>query len=49
MSFWTENDVLQYVYKNKIEIAKQYGKVIINECEEQIEGQMRIEDVLGKF
>lgn len=28
MSFWTENDVLQYIYENNIEICSVYGDVI---------------------
>lgn len=28
MSFWTENDVLQYIKENNLEIAEPYGKVI---------------------
>lgn len=28
MSFWTEQDVLHYIYENQIEIAPVYGKVI---------------------
>lgn len=28
MSFWTENDVLEYIYQNNIKIASVYGSVI---------------------
>lgn len=28
MSFWTEQDVLQYIKENNLEIAKVYGKII---------------------
>ena len=28
MSFWTENDVLEYIYKNELPICSVYGKVI---------------------
>lgn len=28
MSFWTEQDVLHYIYENQIEIAPVYGKVV---------------------
>ena len=50
ISFWTENDILQYILENKIEIAKPYGKVeIIDEYEDKINGQMRIEDFIGGF
>jgi len=41
MAFWTENDVLMYIYLNKIPIAKVYGDVIIDSGGE-IEGQMSL-------
>ena len=28
LSFWTENDILEYIFKNKIEIAEVYGQVV---------------------
>lgn len=31
MMFWTEQDVLQYIYENKIEIASIYGEVVKDE------------------
>ena len=31
MSFWTEQDVLQYIYENNIEIASVYGGVICDD------------------
>lgn len=34
MSFWTEQDILRYIYVNKIELASVYGEVI--ETEKQI-------------
>ena len=30
IAFWTEQDVLQYIYENKIPIASVYGKVVKN-------------------
>lgn len=30
-SFWTKNDVLQYLYDNKIEIAPVYGEIVLKE------------------
>lgn len=48
MSFWTENDVLQYIYENKLEIASQYGTVFIKpDFPDELDGQMQIEDFLG--
>ena len=40
MSFWTEQDVLQYIKENNIPIASVYGKVVYKEDPDQ----MRIED-----
>ena len=40
MSFWTEQDVLQYIKDNNIPIASVYGDVVYAEDEKQI----RIED-----
>lgn len=49
MSFWTEQDVLEYIYENKIPIAKVYGDVVIDyESMEQLEGQLSFGE-LGIF
>jgi len=45
MSFWTEQDVLLYIYLNKIPIASVYGDVV---KEKEIEGQLDFAD-LGIF
>ena len=45
MSFWTEQDVLYYLYKNRIPIASVYGEII---REEEIDGQYDWSD-LGIF
>jgi 3'-phosphoadenosine 5'-phosphosulfate sulfotransferase (PAPS reductase)/FAD synthetase len=45
ISFWTEQDVLLYIYQNKIPIASVYGEVI---KENEVEGQLDFED-LGIF
>ena len=45
MSFWTEQDVLLYIYQNKIPIASVYGEVV---KEVEVEGQLDFED-LGIF
>ena len=42
MGFWTENDVLQYIYENKLEIAAPYGAVVE---ENQLDGQMNLFDM----
>lgn len=43
MSFWTENDVLEYIYKNNIEIASVYGEVI---RDGETDGQMNLFDYI---
>jgi len=45
MSFWTEQDVLLYIYTKHIPIAKVYGDVV---KETEVEGQLDFED-LGLF
>ena len=45
MSFWTEQDVLLYIYENKIQIASIYGDVV---KAQEVEGQMDLQD-LGLF
>ncbi len=41
MSFWTEQDVLLYIYLNKLPLASVYGEVVIDwEAMGQVEGQM---------
>ena len=45
MAFWTEQDVLLYIYKTKIPICSVYGEVI---KDGGIDGQMDLEDVFGK-
>ena len=45
MSFWTEQDVLLYIYTHHIPIASVYGDVV---KEKEVEGQLDLED-LGLF
>ena len=40
MSFWTENDVLRYIYQENIKICSVYGDIVPDYCGEQLEGQM---------
>ena len=43
MSFWTEQDVLLYIYLNKTPIASVYGEVVIDyEAMGQLDGQMSL-------
>ena len=46
MSFWTENDVLQYIHENNLPIAEAYGQVIVKGTEN---GQMCIADMIGDY
>lgn len=39
MAFWTEQDVLEYIYKNKLPIAEPYGEVILTECQLTFDGE----------
>lgn len=45
MAFWTEQDVLLYLYTTKIPYCSVYGDIV---KETDIEGQMDLEDVYGK-
>lgn len=45
MSFWTEQDVLLYIYTNKLPIASVYGDVVIDyERMGQVKNQMSLAD-----
>uniref|UniRef100_A0AAU8B5E7 Reductase n=1 Tax=Dulem virus 39 TaxID=3145757 RepID=A0AAU8B5E7_9CAUD len=46
MSFWTENDVLQYIHENNLLIAEAYGDVIVKGTEN---GQMCIAELLDDY
>ena len=43
MSFWTEQDVLQYIVENDLEICSVYGD-IVEDYGDELEGQMSLED-----
>ena len=46
MSFWTEQDVLQYIKLFNLPICSVYGDVVVDSDKEgQAEGQMRLDDV----
>ena len=45
MSFWTEQDVLLYLYTNQIPICSVYGDIV---KETDVEGQLDLEDIYGK-
>lgn len=44
MSFWTENDVLQYIAENNLPICSVYGDVV-EDFGNEIDGQMDISDL----
>ena len=43
MSFWTEQDVLQYIYENDLPICSVYGDVV---KDDEIDGQMDLGDFI---
>ena len=43
MSFWTEQDVLQYIKENNLKIAPPYGDIVYDDGEE-LKGQMDLAD-----
>ena len=50
MAFWTEQDVLLYIYNNKIPISSVYGDVVIDyKGQGEIDGQMRFADLGGDW
>jgi 3'-phosphoadenosine 5'-phosphosulfate sulfotransferase (PAPS reductase)/FAD synthetase len=50
MAFWFEQDVLQYIYQNKLPIASVYGDVVVDyEGMGELDGQMRLDDLSADF
>jgi 3'-phosphoadenosine 5'-phosphosulfate sulfotransferase (PAPS reductase)/FAD synthetase len=47
MAFWTEQDVLLYIYTKHLPICSVYGD-IVKDNSDGVEGQMDLEDVYGK-
>lgn len=45
MTFWTEQDVLEYIKINNLPIASVYGKIVEIPNNDVIEGQMRFDDL----
>ena len=41
LGFWTEQDILEYIYKNDIQLAKVYGDVIFNNDKYELTGVKR--------
>lgn len=49
MSFWTGKDVLEYIYQYKLEVSEAYGKVVIQNKSDELEGQMTISELLSDY
>lgn len=45
MSFWTEQDVLEYIKTYKLPIASVYGEIVEVVGDDNIQGQMRFDDL----
>lgn len=45
MSFWTEQDVLQYIVENELPICSVYGEVVEDRGNKQIDGQLTLADL----
>jgi len=45
MSFWTEQDVLEYIKVNNLPIASVYGDIVEDQGDEGVDGQMRFDDL----
>lgn len=48
MAFWTEQDVLLYIYNRKLPICSVYGKVV-KDVADGVEGQMDLSDLSEEF
>ena len=50
MAFWTEQDVLLYIYENKLPIASVYGEVVKDyDGMKQLDGQMDMSELASEF
>ena len=48
LSFWTEQDILQYIKQNNLKIASVYGDIVPDmEAINEADGQISINDLLG--
>ena len=48
LSFWTEQDILQYIKKYNLEIAEAYGEIRVK-TKGEVEGQVTIQEVLQDY
>jgi len=45
MAFWTENDVLTYIYENNLEICSVYGDIVVDySAAGQVDGQISLSE-----
>lgn len=49
MSFWSENDVLEYLLKYELDYAECYGEIVPKLDKEQIQGQITIYEVTNDY
>ena len=49
LSFWTEQDILQYLKKYDVPYCSVYGEIVPTSEEEQIEGQLTTFDILNDY
>lgn len=49
MSFWTENDILEYLHTYKIDYADCYGKIVPKLDAGQIEGQVTVYEAANDY
>ena len=49
MSFWTEQDILQYIKKYNVPYCSVYGEIVPTDDGEQFEGQLTTFDVLNDY
>jgi len=49
LSFWTEQDILQYLKKYDVPYCSVYGEIVPTSDEEQIEGQLTTFDILNDY
>ena len=49
LSFWTEQDVLQYLKKHNVPYCSVYGDIVPQESEDQLDGQITTFDIFGDY
>ena len=49
LSFWTEQDILQYLKKYNVPYCSVYGEIVPTSDDEQIEGQLTTFDILNDY